>query len=605
MLRAPVYQTFDPQTLAVPLLAADTPFFSEVTVIGDRLAVTTTTREAYDFPWLTAGGDIAVTSQSSTGPFQDFAGRLFVAADTSFWRVGGLSTAAGASPSDSFLLYGGTPTGLAQVPLSGTVALAAGGQIGPLPYFGGELAVGATVDGVTLSPLYLRYGPGITHAQRLEGQTPPAGFQAAVMIQGTGGTQTSFLSGAVFTLVEEGAAGSGRVALAGRLLGSGRPSADEGPVLYKSWLGSADAGEHAGVFGSSGQYLVLDSSQLSQGSGGTVTRQSAAMLVDGPAGSGNTGSTYLTMLAQPAAANPSGLLARRDTRIMRGFTGGIGTAIASGGDSSTFTFTNSRDSIAPGDVLVHTDAGNHSVTVDLGIAKTETPQIGPTQTRTLFLGGADSATGLAPASVFIDNDRYIAMDSASRVSLVDGQPVVGQNLVMVTGQSMEPGQLNLGGQPCTCAYLDWGFWAGTLDLPGGGQERYHLASWVAGELAELAEIPLSGSASYSGQMIGSVHSAAGTYLAGSQMGMNWNFGQRAGQFTVESFDSAAFAGQLSSLDGRQVSGTAQNAGLGRTMSVDGSFFMGGGSPIAGMGGSFTVQGQAYDAAGTFALDRQP
>jgi len=598
LLRGPVYVTFDPQTLAVPLVAANTPFLSEVLVTGDRLGVTTTTGEVFDFPW-SPGTETGVSQTTSTGPYPDFQGRMFTAADSSFWRVGGIAQNGGGTD-ERFLLFGGTPTELAQLPVAGTVALASGGSLGPLPFFGGQVPFGSQVEGVALSPLYLRHGPGITAAQRAAGQTPPVGFQTSVMIQGTGGAQASFLSGAVFTLVEEGAPGSGRIALAGRLVGSGRPSAEEGVVLYRSWLASADAGEHAAIFGDSGQYLVVDSSRLTQ-DGATIGRQSAAMLVDGPAASGDTGSSYATLLAQPAATAPTGLGARRDTRIMRGFTGGAGTARTADGSSSRFTFVESKVGIAPGDVLVRTDAAADSVTVDIGITRT-----GTSDGRTLLVGGANSATGLAPASAFIDNNRYIAVDSPDRVSLLgSGQQVAGQDLVLVTAQSLDVGQLGLGGTPCTCEYLDWGFWSGNLALPGGGEERYHLASWVAGELAELANIPTSGSASYAGQLIGTVNAAAGSHVAGSQMGVNWNFGQRTGQFNVGSFDSAAFAGQLTSIDGRQVVGTAQNAGLGRTMNVDGAFFQGGGDPVAALGGSFSVQGQSYGAAGTFALDRQP
>lgn len=581
-------------------MAANTPFLSSTGVSGGRLTVVTTTNETYDLPWTATGTEYTISNLTSTGPYQTFSGRMMAASNSSFWRAAGV--AGGAQAGQRFVLFGGDPTELSQIPTgSGITVLSVGGSLGPLPFFGGDQAFGSQVDGVAMSPLYLRRGSGITLAQRDANQTPPVGYQGSVMIDGSGGSQSSFLSGMIVTLVEEGAAGSGRVATAGRLLGSGRQDGAEGSVLYRSWLASADAGDHAANFGSTGQYMVLDPSRLSQAAAGDpVNRQFGAMLVDGPALTGDTSSSYPVILVQPST---SSLVAFQTNWTRRGFSGGIGTARDAGGTLSSFAFTDSGSSSAPGGLQVVADAGDTSITVDLDIEK-----VGVTGSRVIRMGGAGSGSGLAPSSAFVGNRHYMAMNFDDRMSEVDaGQDVDGQNLVLVTALGMNTGQLELGSSPCTCTYLDWGFWAGSLEMPGGVEERYHLAAWVAGDLPNLVDMPLTGNASYTGQLIGTVHSSAGTYFAGSKMEADWSFGSKSGTFSVENFDSGVYSGTISSLDGRYVTGSGEDTGLNRTMNLTGSFFTGASDAARAMAGHFRVENldQTYGAAGIFALDKNP
>lgn len=599
LLRMPAFDSFDAVTGAAPFGAANTPELASVSVGAGELSATTVTGEAYRFPYQANGVEYAVSDGNSTGPFDSFSGRMFVAADGSFWRVGGRAAAGSADAGNGFLLFAGTQTPLAQIPTAGTVALGVGGLLDPLPFTGGDTPFGTQTAGTAVSPLFLRYGPGITAAQRDTGLAPPAGFQVFLQVDGSGAAQRSMMAGSLVSLVEEGQAGSGRPALAGSFLGSRRDAAGAAPVALAGSIASSATDAGSALYGSSGQYMVLDPSALTRDSAGSVNRQSAAVSVSALDGAEPEGG-WFSLTVQPGANVPPGYFGSRTSRTMRGFTGGIGAARAADGTVTSFAVVNDPGEVAPGGILVATDATSGTVSAELKIARRDNGAI-----RTLYLGGEAGPSALAPAGVFIDNGRYAAREAAQPVADGAGIQAQGQALLLVTGESINPATLWPGVQACRCEYLDWGFWSGSVDWADGSQERYHMANWVAGELPELVQIPSTGSASYAGQILGGVINGAQSYLASGDMDVAWNFGARSGSMQVTGFDAADYAGSLSSTDGRQIVGSAESIAAARTMSIDGSLFSGGGDPVAAMGGSFTVQGAAggYDAAGVWMLDR--
>ena len=600
LLLTPLVSGYDPETGTATLSAANSAFVSRAAEVGSDLAIATTTGGSYRFPLVEDGVEYAISDADSIAPLAAFSGRMLALADDSFWRAGGRGTAGSASAGQDFLLFGGSQTSLSQIPTTGSTALAVGGLFDPLPFEGGSVAFGSNVTGTDLSPLYLRYGPGISSAERTAGQTPPVGFQTSLMISGSGAAQVSLMTGTILTIVEEGAPGSGRPAFAGTLVGSRRDGATATPTALAASVSSAGLQEGSAMFGGSGQYAVLDPSALSlDTASGTVRRSASAMSASALDGSAAQGE-WFSLIVQPAGATPSDYPGNSGSRFMRGFTGGVGAARSADGTVATFTLLNDPGEIAPGGILVRTDAAAGRVTAELRVERQDVGGL-----RTLHLGGdgsGDAAT--APTSAFIDNGRYIARDAGTMATSGSTQ-AVSQALVLVTGRSVNPAELWPDAQTCTCEYLDWGFWSGATTWPDGSEERYHMASWVAGELPELVEIPTSGSASYAGQMLGGVIDGAQRHIASGDMNVSWNFGTRAGAMQVSGFDAADYAGSLSSIDGRQITGVAESAAAARTMSVDGSFFSGGGDPVAAMGGSFAVQGQAgYAAAGTWMLDRR-
>jgi hypothetical protein len=144
--------------------------------------------------------------------------------------------------------------------------------------------------------------------------------------------------------------------------------------------------------------------------------------------------------------------------------------------------------------------------------------------------------------------------------------------------------------------------------------------WVAGDLPTVGELPLGGSATYSGTTIGNVASfEAGSwnaYVAQGQIGMNWDFAERSGTMSITNFDAngrygplnmsgtMAMPGQLSEIN--QFSGPLSGR-LGQEIDISGgavgSFARAGNDPAAGIIGNWDARNNIYRAGGVFAAPR--
>ncbi len=224
-------------------------------------------------------------------------------------------------------------------------------------------------------------------------------------------------------------------------------------------------------------------------------------------------------------------------------------------------------------------------------------------------------------SSFIDDNLFglresVASDGTTSgpTTLRNGVSVSDAKQQMVT-QAVVPATnfLPSGVSFCTCAFLKWGYWnARTVDAAQSASDAIHLATWVAGTLPTIAEIPTSGTATYNGHVIGNVVSNGAQYVAAGNFQNAWNFASRTGNVTITSFDGlnplqTGVAATLS--NPRDYTGStggiaSGNAGVGNvTLQVTGSFFKGGGDPVAETGGTFQINGtgpSGYLAKGTFA-----
>ena len=161
---------------------------------------------------------------------------------------------------------------------------------------------------------------------------------------------------------------------------------------------------------------------------------------------------------------------------------------------------------------------------------------------------------------------------------------------------------------CQCEYLRWGYW--NLDLvvnPGTGTERdrAHIATWVAGELPDLIDLPATGTATFLGHLIGNVKNTGNFYVAAGGFQQGWDFATRTGATTITNFDNVNFAGSAASANGRDITGNfGATDASGRVGTLNGSFFSGGADPAAYLGGQFGITGTDYQASGTFAAGKQ-
>ncbi len=171
--------------------------------------------------------------------------------------------------------------------------------------------------------------------------------------------------------------------------------------------------------------------------------------------------------------------------------------------------------------------------------------------------------------------------------------------------------------PCACESTQWGFWSaynGQKDSSGNlvFEDQGNLLLWVAGVPTSLANLPATGTATYTGHAIANIaNGTAGlTYLAAGTFSAAVNFGARNGAITINGLDGANYAGTANWVPSTVTfNGTlAGNVG-GRSAALAGSFFQGGSTnstPLYGeMGGSLNLTGTGgYLGSGIFAA-RKP
>ena len=219
----------------------------------------------------------------------------------------------------------------------------------------------------------------------------------------------------------------------------------------------------------------------------------------------------------------------------------------------------------------------------------------------------------AEHSAFIDDDAFGAVANPDTKSRFDGATVSISNHYMFTTESI-PG-LSSTITLCDCNFLKWGFWGGELQPSGGLTfERIHGATWVAGRIPDLADIPSTGTATYSGHIATSVLNGSDSYFAAGNLAFVANFGNPAAStFNVTDFDGGSFSGFgisiVSASAGHKYSGSVTGAGVhsGRTGSFLGSFVQNstGTDKVAETGGHISLTGSGYDASGTFAAAKSP
>ncbi len=174
------------------------------------------------------------------------------------------------------------------------------------------------------------------------------------------------------------------------------------------------------------------------------------------------------------------------------------------------------------------------------------------------------------------------------------------------------GLLPAGVKYCKCPAVKFGWWGGRI-RSDEGEDTYRddvfPGTFVVGSLPDIADIPVSGTASYAGHAAAAIHNNGSTYAAVGSFTMNWNFATRTGSAAVTGLDGRDYAvGNLAATTAnpRDFHGTlVQTAGTGvaspASGPIDGSFFSDGNNPVRDTGGQFSVtSGDGYRATGSFA-----
>ena len=491
---------------------------------------------------------------------------------------------------------------------------------------------GGNIAGARVSPFYATVLPRDENAEIIDDAASVNSGVAALAIEGRGANQRSALSMA--TLSSYTSSG-GIYRRTGAVRGTSRTAAGSGSRRVASSVGTVPTG--AGAYDGGAHVLGSFNGDSNQGSLffvlGNYALDEPQTFPPGRAWSGEfdlaTGferwESYTFTHTATRIDNPPGVGEQRSTRILNGYAAGLYEPVVYPGPGESpfvdpVSVANRND--LPEDVVLDFRAERNRLHASFRL--TNTGQYDAPGRANDFKPGTDFTdldivTGTLERdesphrSLFIDDDIFMARDARnpgtyeSRVhSLVDGGTPAHEGSYLVSSGLVPVDEfLPPGVTWCDCSYTKWGWWGGELaNAADTAQYRSHLATFVAGTLPGLPDIPASGSASYSGHLVGPVTNRDDMYVAVGNFEKTWNFATRTGSVAISDFDGASYAGALTSAGGRDFSGrfastTASFAG--RSGDLAGSFFRAGSDPVGEVGGRFRVEDpvNAYGATGIF------
>ncbi|HLG45617.1 MAG TPA: FecR domain-containing protein [Reyranella sp.] len=299
----------------------------------------------------------------------------------------------------------------------------------------------------------------------------------------------------------------------------------------------------------------------------------------------------------------------KTTQTLNGYVGGL--IVNRRGEVSTTRSTEALLS-KPTDLVISTDAQSGQVkgkivfrTVEGIVPVTTTLQMGTTANN---------------GNNFFTDDSHYAMTTSddpertSKVQVLGHTYNIQDNSALVSNAvnqaSSEPVLVRGTPGACTCTYLTWGWWQTSITYTSGyraGQtDTVSQAPYIAGTLATSVQLPQTGSATYSGFMVGNVQNGRDLYNAAGSYNSTWSFQNRAGSFNA-SFDNRSYTGAILATPGTGgvsfAGGMLGTGGLVGTLS--GSFFSGGGDAAKYQAGAFAIgqNSSIYKASGIFAGQR--
>lgn len=495
---------------------------------------------------------------------------------------------------------------------------------------------GGNIAGARVSPFYATVLPRDENAEIIDDAASVNSGVAALAIEGRGASQRSALSMA--TLSSYTSSG-GIYRRTGAVRGTSRTAAGSGPRRVASSVGTVPAG--AGAYDGGAHVLGSPERDTNQGSLffvlGNYALDEPQTFPPGRAWSGEFDlateferweSYTFTHTATRIDPQP-GVGEQRSTRILNGYAAGLYEPVVYPGPGESpfvdpVSVANRND--LPEDVVLDFRAERNRLRASFRL--TNTGQYDAPGRANDFKPGTDFTdldivTGTLERdespqrSLFIDDDLFMARDARnpgtyeSRVhSLVDGGTPAHEGSYLVSSGLVPVDEfLPPGVTWCDCSYTKWGWWGGELaNAADTAQYRSHLATFVAGTLPGLPDIPASGSASYSGHLVGPVTNRGDMYVAAGNFEKTWNFATRSGSVAISDFDGASYAGTLTSPGGRDFSGRFASTTASfseRSGDLAGSFFRAGSDPVGEVGGRFRVEDpvNGYGATGIFQAAR--
>ncbi|MBA4799981.1 MAG: FecR domain-containing protein [Rhizobiales bacterium] len=371
-------------------------------------------------------------------------------------------------------------------------------------------------------------------------------LQASLVISGSGSSQSSAIN--VFTGSVKSLTGGG-YGLVASTAGSSRTDALNSSTHNQGIAGSigSTAGEDH-FLGADGEYLVI--------------------------GSGSIETMDLSYEAPEFDGYEQVHVAKRDDSVSLSKTTSLSGQEATGFISGVYT-EDGDDVLMTGRAVVTADAASASF-----------------EGRFTSMGGdeyADFYTEDANSTYL--SDQLMAATNSDQGSYMVSSEVVPSNLFA----GSQPNQI------CNaCEFMTWGWWG--RNSVGEVLYEVHLGNWIIGDQPENSAVPTSGTATYTGNAVGTVVNAGAQYIATGTMSSTMNFGTRTGTVSVSNYDSKSFSAGVNfgsntpTFSGSVTSGVASGT-------VTGAFASNGTDPVKGIMGNFSVVDGTWSSSGIFAGSR--
>jgi hypothetical protein len=511
-------------------------------------------------------------------------------------------------------IVGGTPTTMAQFPTSGFAqhVLVNLGALGAVPFANDKPVAQFGSYSTLMSAFSSNLGESVGGAA--PGPQRAVSLQASINIDGQGSSQQSYMGVFIGDYFRD--YNNNTVFSSGTYNATYREGATDRIGRQVSAASTFDTGGGNAIFGPGAESIFFTPDGLSTSvtaTGGIITSASTTRTpqasFDQPYDN-LSGSPYFTLNAGIQASSSATTPNSRTDQTLSGFVGGI--AEKKVGSSNTFQ-TRTFTSAAPSDVQITTSATNNRVSATIVVDQWD----GQNTSGTFRLGGTSGSS--SATSAFIDDRNYALRDRPESIgdsttftvgNSASGAGDVQSRTVMVSADVAPVPSFwqQQGVTPCTCEYLTWGWWSGDIRYNAGsslnaeGRDRLNLATYVAGTLTSLVQLPTTGYATYTGHAVGNVVNGGNAYVAAGTYTNAWNFATKTGAVAISNFDGATYSGNTA-LVSNTVQFTGDITGAGRTGAVNGAFFNAPGTPAAYQAGNFAISGSGYQAAGTFAAQK--
>jgi hypothetical protein len=499
------------------------------------------------------------------------------------------------------------------------------GVIANAPYLLGTFAASGTYN---VSPV-LGYRVGGANADGTPNTTSRV-FQSSLNITGAGAAQNATLS--VMTAVVNNDNVFGFVQAGGfNAVSQSNAPGGVGVARAVGAVGSS-AAMQTDTSGLPINAFIVDSTNIFTNNTSNIHTRTASPAFTN---AGPNGANYVFSETQTRTATPAGLGAVRPDEDLTGYVAAVGrTRNFTGGNFNTsssssnpYVLTNATGS--PGDIVIRLRSNSSQAGAQFNLVNA-TPGSGATiGTAQLNFGNIGSAANINTArGTYVDDQNFALRAQFTGTNSGDQTETSSVNgtvlntassrsaAIMVTGNSVNLPSFFPGVTFCQCDYTRWGVWSmDTFRTDTSGQnawsDRPGIGTWVAGRAAAVADIPTTGTATYTGHVVASITApgVGNSYLAAGNFSNSVNFATRVGTVAVGNLDGTTYGGSvtLNTTDPRRFATQTPLGAVGgtpgRTMTVNGSFFQGTASPIGEMGGQVQVNGTNYLGAGTFAAKR--